>query len=158
MNSEPVLRPATRALILDERDRVLLVRFEFPDAAVWATPGGGIDPGESDHNALRRELLEEVGLTDPTIGPLLWIRTHLFPMTGYDGQREHVYLVRTPGFEPSPHFTAQQLAAEGMTGSRWWTVADLAASSEVFSPRKLPGLVAELLVNGAPGTPWEIGR
>jgi 8-oxo-dGTP pyrophosphatase MutT (NUDIX family) len=157
MSSEPVLRLATRALIIDERERVLLVRFEFPDGEVWAAPGGGIDDGESDHDALRRELLEEVGLADPVIGPLLWIRTHLFRMTRYDGQRERVYLVRAPAFDPAPRFTAEQLAAEGMTGSRWWTAAELASSIDLFSPRRLPALVAQVLACGPPATPLEIG-
>lgn len=157
MESEPVLRLSTRALIIDERDRVLLVRFSFPDSVVWAAPGGGIDDGESDHDALRRELLEEVGLPDPAIGPLLWIRTHLFPMARHDGQRERVYLVRTPAFDPAPRFTTEQLAAEGMTGSRWWTAAELATSTERFAPRALPVLVADLLTGGPPPEPMQIG-
>ena len=49
-----------RALVLDPDDRVLLVRFEFPATGrKWALPGGGLEPGETDHEALRRELHEE---------------------------------------------------------------------------------------------------
>src|SRR5215216_2278932 len=40
------LRPAVRALVLDPADRVLLVRFQWPDKTVWAPPGGGIESGE----------------------------------------------------------------------------------------------------------------
>jgi hypothetical protein len=45
---------------LDPADRILLVHFS---TGVWATPGGGIDAGETDEDALHRELAEEIGLT-----------------------------------------------------------------------------------------------
>jgi len=93
MEQEPRLREAVRVLILDDAGRVLLVRFEFPkdfvDSVLWAAPGGGIERGEDDVSALERELIEEVGLGQAPIGPLIWTRTHLVPMpTGHDGQRE----------------------------------------------------------------------
>ena len=51
------IRQAVRALILDPEDRVLLVRFEFPNTGrKWALPGGGVEADETDHDALRREL------------------------------------------------------------------------------------------------------
>jgi 8-oxo-dGTP pyrophosphatase MutT (NUDIX family) len=71
-DAAPRLRPAVRALVLDEHDRVLLVRFDFDDRTVWGSPGGGIEAGESSHDALVRELREEIGLTDPEVGPALW--------------------------------------------------------------------------------------
>jgi TDG/mug DNA glycosylase family protein len=70
------LRHAVRGLVLDPADRVLLVRFEWPDKSVWATPGGGIEPEESDADALVRELAEECGLRDFDVGPCIWTRTH----------------------------------------------------------------------------------
>ena len=67
--SELRLRQAVRAIVLDPDDRILLVRFEFPPAGpglarrvVWATPGGGLEDGESDGAGIRRELLEEARL------------------------------------------------------------------------------------------------
>ena len=69
-------RSGVRALVLDATDRVLLVRFEDAMGSWWATPGGGVDAGESDAAALRRELGEEVGLHEFELGPLLWTREH----------------------------------------------------------------------------------
>ncbi|HXG75625.1 MAG TPA: NUDIX domain-containing protein [Gaiellaceae bacterium] len=157
--SAPRLRPAVRALVVDERDRVLLVRFDFGDRVVWATPGGGIEPGESDEHALRRELAEEAGLEGFELGPCVWTRTHVVPLGGgrWDGQVERYYLVRTSSFPPAPRLSWDALRAEGMTAVRWWTLEELEAADARFAPRRLPLLVGELLLHGPPAEPVDVG-
>jgi len=157
--SEPRLRVAARAVVLDPDDRVLLVRFEFTDRVVWATPGGGIEEGETDEQAIRRELVEEAGLDDFALGALIWTRTHLEPLGGgrWDGQTERYYLVRTPAFEPAPRLTWEELRGEGMTAIRWWTLDDLEAAESLFAPRRLPLLLRELILHGPPAEPVDVG-
>ena len=75
----------------------------------------------------------------------------------WDGQVERFVLVRVPAFEPAPRFTVEQLAAEYVTGHRWWTVAELQTSHEQFAPRRLPELVAALLRDGPPEEPFDVG-
>ena len=157
------IREAVRALVVDGDDRVLLVRFEFPERTVWAIPGGGIDPGESDHDALRRELREEIGLDSPEIGAHLWNRLHIIPFIDgmWDGQREKAYHVRIPsGFEPQPQFSWEQLNAERVFEFRWWTAAELrsaADSGDIFTaPSSLAELVEDLLTNGPPSDPPDV--
>lgn len=156
--SEPRLRRATRAVVLDD-DHVLLVRFDFGDRVVWATPGGGIEMGESDEHAIRRELVEEAGLEDFELGPLVWTRTHHVPLGGgrWDGQAERYYLVRTPSFEPSPRLTWEDLREEGVTAVRWWTLDEMEATEALFAPRRLPLLVRSLLRDGPPAEPLDVG-
>jgi 8-oxo-dGTP diphosphatase len=153
------LRPAVRGFVVDPADRVLLVRFEFSDVGtVWATPGGGIEPGEDRHRALRRELDEEIGLTDPDVGPCLWIRTHRFRFGDgkYDGQRDHVYLVRCHAHDPVPGIGWERMNAEHVMELRWWTLEELAAADGRFAPPELPRLAASILREGPPTTPFEI--
>lgn len=158
--SELRMRIAARALVLDPDDRALLVRFEFPDqTALWAMPGGGVDEGETHEQAIARELEEEVGLAAFEPGPWIWLREHVFPFYGggWDGQICRIMLVRTEAFEPSPRFSAEELAAEYVTGLRWWTQEELATSKERFAPTRLPGLVAALLRDGPPAQPFDVG-
>ena len=153
------LRTAARSVVLDDADRILLVRFDFGDRLVWATPGGGIEEGESDEHALRRELVEEAGLEDFELGPLIWTRTHRVPMGGgrWDGQTERYYLVRTVRFEPAPRLSWDELRQEGMAGIRWWSRDELEAATAVFAPRHLQLLVRELLLHGPPAGPVDVG-
>lgn len=157
--SEPRLRRAARALVLDESDRLLLVRFREGEDAVWLTTGGGVEEGETDEQALRRELVEEAGLREFELGPLVWTRTVRRTLDGgrWDGQTERYYLVRVASFEPTPALSWPELAAEGMTAVRWWTLAELEAAEATFAPRRLPSLLRELLRDGAPPEPLHVG-
>jgi 8-oxo-dGTP pyrophosphatase MutT (NUDIX family) len=157
------IRSSVRAVVLDPSSRVLLVRFEFPEVTVWATPGGGQEPGEDDEATLRRELHEELGLAVTDIGPHIWNRLHVIPFLDghWDGQRDRVYLVHVAAFEPRPSLTWEQLRAERVHELRWWTPAELAAATTAdhlrFAPRRLPELVAALLADGAPDEPIDVG-
>ena len=153
------MRSAVRAIVLDPADRILLVRFSFEGREVWACPGGGIEDGEPLEEAISRELDEEIGLTTFTLGPCVWTREHVIPLFGgrWDGQRERFHLVRSDAFEPKPRFTAEELAAEGMVGMRWWSPAEVRASDRTFAPRRLSALLDDLLAAGPPAAPIDAG-
>lgn len=147
-----------RALVLDPDGCVLLVRFEFPTATVWCPPGGGIEPDEDPVQALRRELAEEVGLTDAIIGPHVWTRRHLIRFDhggSWDGQEEQIHLVRTERFDPAPQLTWEQLRAERIHELRWWHPAEIAEHPGRFVPTGLGHHLADLLDHGPPTTPLD---
>jgi G:T/U-mismatch repair DNA glycosylase/ADP-ribose pyrophosphatase YjhB (NUDIX family) len=153
---EPVERPAARALVIDAADRVLLVQFrDLTGQTWWANPGGGIDEGENVEDALRRELAEEIGLTDFDLGPEVWTREHTFAWAGrIIRQRERVRLVRVTELEPRPSI---DLTEEHVAEIRWWTLDELEATTDELAPRRLPELVRELEANGPPRTPFDAG-
>jgi 8-oxo-dGTP diphosphatase len=66
---EPRIRVSA---LLRWEDRILLCRHEKPGKEYWLLPGGGVNSGESLVDALRRELLEEVGIGEelPLEGPV----------------------------------------------------------------------------------------
>ena len=153
------IRQAARAVVLDPDGRILLVRFEFPNRSFWATPGGGVDSGETHEATVRRELEEETGLVAAQVGPPLWSRLHVTPFIGgqWDGQQELYYLVRTPAFVPRPRQSWEQLNAEYVFEVRWWTLSELARANVTFSPGRLPELVSSLLREGPLGKVIDVG-
>ena len=118
-------RRAARAILLTPDHEVLLMQIRHPQsgALFWITPGGGLQAGESLTAALRRELNEELGLTEFEIGPLLWQRQHSFD---WDQrricQREDYYLVHSQRFEP---IISDPVEATLLQAFRWWRLAEL---------------------------------
>jgi 8-oxo-dGTP diphosphatase len=152
---------SVRALILDPADQVLLVRFDWEalDLAggFWANPGGGIEVGETRLDALRRELREEIGMEIGALGPEVWTKTARFDMADWDGQVDHIHLVRTEHFDPQPALSAAELAAENLHEIRWWPPAqELREGCANFAPRALPALLARLRDEGIPTTPIKV--
>ena len=63
--------PCVGAVATDEQGRLLMIkRGHEPGAGLWSIPGGRIEPGETDAEALVREMLEETSLT-VAVGRLL---------------------------------------------------------------------------------------
>lgn len=154
--AEAITRHAVRILLFDEADRLLLVRFWDGDRSWWCAPGGGVEPDETDEQAALRELAEEVGATDVQLGPCIWTRRHIGTFRGrpFD-QSERIYLGRVAAFEPQPTPTA--LREHGRHDVRWWTVDELDAPGTEFGPRRLPGLVRQVLREGPPPEPIDVG-
>ena len=70
------------ALILDDQDRILLVkRLREPEAGHWGFPGGKVDFGETVQEAVLREIKEELGIT-LSLGPLAHLVNYIDTVAG----------------------------------------------------------------------------
>lgn len=155
LEREPRSRRAVRGLVLDAAGRTFLVRWPRPQgSAFWIAPGGGLEEGETELQALARELGEELSLREPRIGAALWRREFVFPH--HDGpvrQLESFHLVRV-----EPEEVAVPPCLDGADAeARWWSVDEIAASDELFAPQRLAELLRDLLANGPPSRPFDAG-
>lgn len=150
-----------RALVLDADDRLLLLRYPTADdPGVWLTPGGAVESGESEEDALRRELREELHV-EAELGPWIWTRRHIWEWNGtvYD-TRERIALVRVEASEVTPD-PSDSLFFGGVEQGfewRWWTLDELDATTDELSPRRLARFLRELLEHGPPSDAINVGR
>jgi mutator protein MutT len=64
------------ASVVERDGRILLCqrRHDKRHGGLWEFPGGKVEAGESDHDAVARELAEELGVTTLTVGPVEFSR------------------------------------------------------------------------------------
>lgn len=67
-----------RAIIFNKQNQILLIKKAINKKEFWTLPGGGINNGESMEVAVKREVLEEVGVTI-SISKLVLIREIQIP-------------------------------------------------------------------------------
>lgn len=65
-------------VVLDEQDRVLMLRHVFHPNFPWGLPGGWLGRNESPAEAVVREVKEETGLT-AVLGPVVQVRREDHP-------------------------------------------------------------------------------
>jgi len=141
------IRPTARLVVLDARNRVLLLRYEdtrhivtdvmYPDLwSYWGTPGGGVEEGETFTDAARRELWEKV---------LLIASEEVLMQARY-------YLARVTHAQVS---LANLLTAEqGVVREfRWWTLDEVRQTDEVIFPRSFADSLAPVIAGKVPREP-----
>jgi 8-oxo-dGTP pyrophosphatase MutT (NUDIX family) len=167
--TELPFRRSSRALLV-AGDWVLLAEHRtHAGLSVLVGPGGGVEGGESLHEALAREVFEETGLriTAAHHPRLVWVQTvpvEEMHAQGFTGVINHYFLLNVAMFDPVSGVAvgaAGHPSSEGILNQRWWSLSTLDAAHRdgaLFSPRDFPMMLRVLLQDGPPQTAAEIGQ
>lgn len=154
------MRLSSKGFLVDRRGRLLLLDSTDPaDPATtwWELPGGGLDPGESEVQALVREVREETGLSVAAadVGPLVWTQSSTFTWLGRRHETTcHGRVVRVR--DPTAGPTALTGPERGtILGQRWWTPVELTAHPGRFFPRDVAGLLPRVLAGERVDQPFD---
>lgn len=91
MTTPPQILPAVSVALVRDGKVLLVKRGRPPVQGLYAFPGGKVDPGESDEEAARRELLEETGLEADGLSFIEEVLTEPEPESGAPGFRLRVF-------------------------------------------------------------------
>jgi len=147
-------RRAARVILLDDDDRVLLIRghdVDQPERSWWFTVGGGIDPGEDARSAAVREVREETGLVleaAELVGPV-FTRSAVFDFFAEScRQDEEIFLARVVVRDDDAVLSRDgwtDLELDVLDELRWWELDALRRVTEEVFPQGLVDLVRGLL-------------
>ena len=159
------IRQSARLVVLDNAHRVLL--FQSEDAIgldptqphltlYWATPGGGLELGETFEQAAQRELWEETGIREVHIGPWIWTRERELILHGEKRRSYERYFLC--------HVLTTDVNLTNLTEEerhvyrdhRWWSLEEMRCSLDTFIPATFAHLLGPILTGNIPEYPLVI--
>src|SRR5688572_16271951 len=152
-------RPTARGLLFDPDNRILRMKGRLPAArerpGVWFTVGGGVEPGETYAEAAKREIVEETGIEDFSLGPVVWVREGVMLMPAPTLFKEQYFVARCAGGDPVRKAWTE-VEHDLIDDIRWWSLPELMTTADRVFPPGLVGRLPPLLAGRVPKDPERI--
>lgn len=114
-------------LVRNEEGHVLLLKHTYRRARPWGLPGGGLTPGESLEECLKREIREETGL-----------EVEVEKMLSFGAHPDRRLVDAIFACKPLPGYTLERFKPNAeISEARWFSMSAL--------PENLPGGLRRLL-------------
>lgn len=140
------IRRASRILLLNDADELLLFRFTPDDRApFWCAPGGEAEEGETYEEAAARELQEETGIHADCGAEITRVISDFVtlagePVTGDD--RYFLLRMADPVIDTAGHTETEQAV---MREYRWFARNEIAGWPETIYPLDMSEMLAQVL-------------
>lgn len=118
---------AVSAVLLRDKEILLVKRGSPPGLWKWALPGGVVEPGESLLKASKRELREETGLYAEPLGVCFIVNNIVLDK---QGRVKYHYVIHDVLFDTSS-IRGELKAGDDALDARWFTLEEALSSQEV---------------------------
>lgn len=143
------IRKSARAIVINSKNQMFLFQYMFDyledSKAIWITPGGSLEEGESFVDALKREVYEELGVQLTKECPEVYYRNPIYTLQSGEKVQsvEKFFLVvldeNTFSFD---HWTESE--KKRMRAGKWWSVEEIEKSEEEFFSKDVVRILKEL--------------
>ncbi|MBP3577466.1 MAG: NUDIX domain-containing protein [Lachnospiraceae bacterium] len=152
------IRKSARAIVINSKNQMFLFQYMFDyledSKAIWITPGGSLEEGESFADALKREVYEELGVQLTKECPEVYYRNPIYTLKNGEKVQsvEKFFLVvleeKSFSFD---HWTESE--KKRMRAGKWWSVDEIEKSEDEFFSKDIVRMLKELASRKLPEEP-----
>lgn len=155
------IRKSARAIVINNKNQMFLFQYMFDyledSKAIWITPGGSLEEGESFDDALKREVYEELGVQLTKECPEVYYRNPIYTLQSGEKVQsvEKFFLVALEEESFSfVHWTESE--KKRMLAGKWWSEEEIEKSEDEFFTKDILRIMMELSDGNFPVQPQEI--
>lgn len=155
------IRKSARAIVINNKNQMFLFQYMFDyledSKAIWITPGGSLEEGESFDDALKREVYEELGVLLTKECPEVYYRNPIYTLQSGEKVQsvEKFFLVALEEESFSfDHWTESE--KKRMLVGKWWSVEEIEKSEDEFFTKDILRILKELSDGSFLAEPQEI--
>lgn len=127
-----------RTVLVNDKNKILLLKINSSNGMCWITPGGKIEENETPLQAAQRELFEETGIVRAEfLTPHRWYCENILMLWGEQTLfKEHIFLAYTKESEVNQSHLNEDERKE-IVGFEWWDIDNLKQKGETLHPHGL---------------------